>query len=170
METVFQNEYTVTKERFMEWAKNPIQRNYFSVFWLLFTIVTFVLSIYYFFIHDTAFSFFYLVLTAYCVYRGFFRTRMFTARQYKALTIVQQGKEWDRVIQFADTILVSDGNNTMTLQWNQIVKLIDQKNELILVFPKGMGIRLDKSGFTKGSQAEFLEVIKNKNIPITTRR
>lgn len=29
METVFQNEYTVTKERFMDWAKKPIQRNYF---------------------------------------------------------------------------------------------------------------------------------------------
>lgn len=95
---------------------------------------------------------------------------MFTARQYKALTIIQQAKEWHRVIRFADTIEVFDGNNTMTLHWDQIEKLIDQRNELILVFPKGMGIRLDKSGFTKGSQAEFLEAIKNKKIPITTRR
>ncbi|WP_059173995.1 YcxB family protein [Bacillus sp. FJAT-27445] len=170
METAFQNEYTVTKERFMEWAKNPIQRNCFFIFWIFFTLVTAVLSIYYLFIHDTAFSSFYLLLSVYCVYRGFLRTRMFTERQYKALTIIQQAKEWNRVIKFADTITVYDGNNTMTLEWNQIVKLIDQKNELILVFSKGMGIRLDKSGFTKGSQAEFLESINNKNIPITKRK
>jgi hypothetical protein len=167
MQTLFENQYTISKERYMEWAKNPLKKNYFVIFWLVLMLFAIFLLINAVLINDVLFSAFYLLVIAFCIYRAFFRTKMLISKQFKSLTIIQRATEWQRIIEIADHITVTDGNTTTQYQWSQIKELLDHKNYLVLVFQKGLGIRLDKQGFTKGSCDEFLKYIKDKNIKIS---
>jgi hypothetical protein len=162
MEILFENRYKMTKERFMNWAKNPIKKNYLIVLWLILMIITIYMSITSIFNRDIFFSAFYLFLTMFCIYRGFFRTKILISKQFKVLAITQGVDRWERVIQFADCITVIDGITTTKYKWSQIVKLIDNKDYLILTLNNKLGLRIEKDGFTKGTPDSFLQFIISK--------
>ncbi len=172
MEILFENRYKMTKKRFMNWAKNPIKKNYFVVLWLILMIITIFMSITSFFNQDIFFSAFYLFLTMFCIYRGFFRTKILISKQFKVLAITQGLDGWERVIEFADCITVIDGITTTQYKWSQIVKLIDNKDYLILMLNNKLGLRIEKDGFTKGTPDSFLQFIKSKypSIPLSTKK
>jgi hypothetical protein len=71
--------------------------------------------------------------------------------------------QWERVIQFADHIKVTDGNTTAQYQWNQVARITENKRYLVMVFGNGLGIRLAKDGFTIGNPDTFLQFIKNEH-------
>ncbi|MHB8129840.1 MAG: YcxB family protein [Mobilitalea sp.] len=169
MDIVFENCYTMTKERFLNWAKHPIKKNYFIVLWVVFMILAFIMFFISIINDDIIFSFYYLMFLMFFIYRIFFRIKIIASRAFHIISCNQGSKEWLRVIQFTDCILVIDGNSTTQYQWNQIDKLIDEKEYLILLFKNKRGIRLTKNGFTKGTVELFLQFIKNENIPITNR-
>lgn len=167
MEILFENRYTMTKERWIDWINNPIKKNHFTIMWLIFIIFTLFLFLNSILSGDIIFSAFYILMTAYCIYRGFFRNRILLIKHFKLIASNQGVMEWERVIQFTDIITVIDGNITAHYQWNQVFKFIENKNYFILVFKYRIGIRVDKNGFTKNTYEEFLQYIKSEYPNIT---
>lgn len=172
MEILFENRYTMTKEQLMDWANNPIKKNYFKIMWIILMILMIAMFCNSILSGDIMFLALYLLMTAYCIYRGFFRNKIILRRQFKIIASNQGAMEWKRVIQFTDSITVIDGNRTSLYQWNQVIKFIETKNYFILVFKYGIGIRVDKNGFTKNTYENFLQYIKNEfpNIPLSVQK
>jgi len=156
----------------MEWAKNPIKKNYFIFLWYVLLVFAIYFFIYSIINKEINSSYYFLLIAVFCIYRCFFRGKILLSKHFKILTINQRANEWDRIIQFADDITVLDGNTTIDYKWSQIEALIDTKNYLILVLQKGLGIRLDKKGFSIGSYEAFLEHIKNNypSISLSTKK
>lgn len=112
MEVLFENSYRMSKERYMDWARKPIRKNYFDIMWLVFMSFTLFLFINSILNQDLISSVFYLTLTMFCIYRTFFRSKMMISKQFKVLAMAQGTNEWERVIQFTDYIVVIDGVTT----------------------------------------------------------
>lgn len=163
MEILFENRYRMTRERYKEWAKNPIKKNYFTIIWFILMIFTIFLSIISVLSGDMYFIILSILMIVYCMYRGFFRRKLLLAKQFKVISTNQGVTEWDRIIQFSDNITVIDGNTTTEYKWDQIVSMTDSKNYLILVFKNEFGIRLDKNGFTKGTSENFIEYMRKEH-------
>lgn len=162
MDILFENRYTVTKERWMDWGNNPIKKNHINVIWIILMIIMLLLFLNSILNGFNLFSTFYILMTGFCIYRGFFRRKLLLVRHFKLIARNQGAIEWERVIQFTDDIIVIDGNTTSRYQWVQVVKCIENKNYLILVLGNGLGIRVDKSGFTKNTYENFLKYVKNQ--------
>ena len=69
-------------------------------------------------------------------------------------------------------IKVTDGNSAIEYEWVQVKEFIADRDYLILVMARRLGLRLDKSGFTKGTGESFIEYMKNEHagIPIKVRK
>lgn len=168
MGILFVNCYSMSKERYLSWAKNPVKKSKIKLIWnvlIFFITVTMLqatLSKGYLLIP------FYLVLIAFCIYKGYFQTKVMFLKQYKANAAAQGKGEWERIIKMSDCIDVEDGNVNVKYQWDQVSELIESKNEFIFVFKNASGIRLDKNGFKDANYEAFLAFIKGKfeNIPI----
>ena len=172
MEILFENRYTMKKERWMDWANNPIKKNPFKIIWIILMIFTLFMFLNSILNGDIIFSAFYTLMTVYCIYRAFLRTKLIIIKQFKLIAGNQGALEWERVIQFTDVITVIDGNTTSHYQWIQVVKFIENKNYLILVLKNGLGIRVDKNGFTINNYENFLRYIKNQfpNITLSVKK
>ncbi len=144
MDILFENRYTVTRERFLDWIKNPIKKRRIMILWTILTFFTGYMFLILILNQQLLFASIYLGLTAFCVYTGFFRFKLLAIKHYKLLSTNQGTVEWERIIQFSDCITVVDGNTTTQYMWNQIDKALDSKNYLVLVVNSGVGIRLDK--------------------------
>lgn len=172
MELLFENRYMMSKRRLTEWAKHPIKKNMMIIMWIGIMVCTFFMFIFSLIINDRVFSAIFLLLAAFSGYRAFFRYKILLSKQFSVIATTQGKEEWERVIQFTNSIMVNDGNTKAEYQWSQIIELINDNDYLILVFKKGIGIRLDKKGFTKGSTDCFLEFVKKeyRSIPLTIRK
>lgn len=171
MELLFENRYMMSKKRLMEWAKHPIKKNMMINIWIGIMVCTFFMFIFSLVVNAKLFSAFFLLLSAFSGYRAFFRYKILLTKQFSVIAITQGKEEWERVIQFTNCIIVNDGNTKTEYQWSQIMGLIDDSDYLILLFQRGIGIRLDKKGFTKGSTDSFLEFVKKeyRSIPLTRK-
>jgi len=130
MEILFENRYIMSKERYMDWARKPIKRNYFIIMWLVIMSFTVFLFLNFILNQDLISSIFSLFLTMFCIYRAFFRSKILISKQFKVLAMTQCANEWERVIQFTDYIVVIDGVTTTKYNWSQVVELIDSKDYL----------------------------------------
>lgn len=172
MEILFENRYIMSKERYMDWVRRPIRKNYFFIMWVVilsFTVFLFLICI---LNQDITFSGFSLFLTIFCIYRAFFRSKMMISKQFKVLAMTQGANEWERVIQFNDNIVVIDGVTTTKYNWSQVIELIDSKDYIILMLNKRLGLRLEKDGFSKGSSDTFLQFFKDEysNIRLSSKK
>ncbi|MTK07851.1 MAG: YcxB family protein [Hungatella sp.] len=72
------------------------------------------------------------------------------------------GKDPEAVIQFGDNIKINQGTFSLTMEYNQILKIYELKHSYVLMFAKSSGIILDPAGFTIGDFNSFKEFIKAK--------
>lgn len=98
-----------------------------------------------------------------------FRKRLLLAKQFKAYSIVQGKDEWSRIIELGDKIKVTDGNSALEYEWAQVKGFIIDRDYLILVMARRLGLRLDKSGFTKGTAGSFIEYMKYEHADISIK-
>ena len=162
MEKLFENRYTMSKERYISWAKNPVKKNKLNLIWYVLTFFIAMTMIQAIISRDYLIIPFYLVLIAYCIYRSVFQTRMLFIKQYKANAATQGKSEWERIIRMSESIKVEDGNIKAQYQWEQVKEYYESKNDFIIVFKNGSGIRLDVEGFTQGTYNEFMVFIDSK--------
>ena len=72
------------------------------------------------------------------------------------------GKNHEAVIQFGDNIKITQGTFSLTMEYNQILKICELKHSYVLMFAKSSGIILDPAGFTTGDLNTFKEFIRTK--------
>ncbi len=153
--------YEVNNKR-KDFSKHPFKKNPMFIINYLFLIFCIFMVVFSVILESTYLVVFYLLFMLYCVYRIFFSDKVLFSRAFKNLTISQGSYEWERTVQFGDSIVSIDGNITIKYQWNQVVKLMENEDYLFLEIKTGYGIRLDKNGFTVGSIDEFINFIKSE--------
>ena len=72
------------------------------------------------------------------------------------------GKDHEAVIQFGDNIKITQGSFSLTMEYNQILKIHELKHSYVLMFAKSSGIILDPGGFTIGDFNAFKEFMGAK--------
>jgi hypothetical protein len=166
METLIENKYSVTKEKYMDWVMHPAKKNRLyeqKLLWTaiaLFTVYVFIQSI---LGGDAFFSAYAILMTVFCIYRGFFRMKILASKQFDLLAKSQGASEWERTIKFSDRIKAVDGNTTTQYLYENFKELIDCGDCVALVIDPKQSIRLYKNRFTKGSLKELIDFIKTEH-------
>lgn len=73
---------------------------------------------------------------------------------------INNGKEYEAIVQFSDKIYVNEGNVALELEYSQIVKLCALKHSYVLMIGKTNGVLLSPEGFTIGTFEDFKEFIR----------
>lgn len=158
---MIKNEYTVTWKLYREWLmenKTKGVKLAFLVFWSFMAIVLFVMS----FFGDL--SWFYLLMSVFCVYRAFFRDYIAARKQYAQLAKIYGCESWLRTITISDTdIMLEEGNSSIQCQCADVVRVTEKGDKIWLVMNSNTVIRLYKSAFTEGSWEECKELFQKKN-------
>jgi hypothetical protein len=172
MDELFENRYTVTRERLLEWAQRPARRDFFLILWaamLLFSAyecaVTTVAG-------DWLFAGIYLLLALFCAYRIFLRRQVQVNRMFKKLSDMQGTAQWQRVVVLGEEITVHDGSTTVRFQWRQVREVIVRDDALLLRVPGNLAVRIFPDSFTKGSEESFLQFLRARHasIPISVKK
>jgi hypothetical protein len=172
VEPKFVNRYNVSQKRFFEWARRPVTPDVTVYLWIAIAIIIAVIAIVSEAYGDIFFLLLYVLMELICIYMIFFRRKLLLSRQFKAITVVQGKNEWDRTIELGEKIRVADGNSSSEYEWAQVREFIIDRDYFILVMAKRLGLRIDKTAFTKGTGEQFVEYMKKEHgdIPVKIRK
>ena len=118
MEPLFENQYTVSKKRFFEWAKRPVTTDVTTYLWIAIALIIVALAIISMAYKDIIYLSFYVFFEFFCIYGILFRKRLLLSKQFKAIAVIQGKEEWNRRIEFGDRIRVTDGNTTSEYEYS----------------------------------------------------
>lgn len=166
METLFENQYQMTKERYFSFYKNPIKMNYMKIMWIVFMIISLVMAVMSVVGGQSGYFFYYGLILLFAAYNAFFRQAHVASKTYKKLVTQMGGDAWQRDILVGDKIIMKDLNTLSEFHWNQISHVVINQEYVALVLVNDLAIRLDKKGFVKGSYQDFVEYLKGKNLRI----
>lgn len=157
MDILFKNEYTMRTEFFNEYVYNVLCKN-MTIAGVLISL----LGIVFFFFADEATS--YVVLTA-AIISGI-------AAILTPITMVRQLEETEKRLNngkiettkvvFSNNITMNEGKVHLEFEYNQISKIVQTKNFIILKTSKQSAILVFKNGFLKGNEKDFLNFIEEK--------
>lgn len=75
---------------------------------------------------------------------------------------MHNGKNHEAVIQFGENISISQGTFSLTIEYDQILRIYELKHSFVLMFAKSSGIIIDPNGFTIGDFNAFKEFIRTR--------
>ena len=143
MSTLFECEYVLDKQKYLSWGKENHARSAqraFSVFWCIFAALVFLYAVYFKF-------YVFLWFGIFALYRGLFRRKVITARQYSILSKQRGAENWTRKICFRENdIVTEDGNVTVTNQYSEIIGIEENENYVRLRLNNNTVIRLFCNG------------------------
>ena len=160
MNVLFVCEYVLDQKKYLSWGKenqeSSLHRS-IKAFWCVFAVLVFIYAIYVQFYVLIVFSIF-------ALYRGMFRWKVITARQYAALSKQRGSENWTRRISFGENhIVTEDGNVTITDQYSEITGIEEKDNYIRLLLNNNTAIRLYSDCFTTGTWSECKKWIQDKN-------
>ena len=160
------NEYRINKSLIMSWAKE------YHIFGAS-GVITFVLNIviglsglaqmilFSIFGADWTSWFLAALFVVYSVYMLFFSRFVFSANRFKMVSKAYGVTEWTRITEFTDEeIVLSDHNSITRFKYENIKRIKDAGESVIIVFNQNLSIRFLKNTFVEGSWEEckaFLE-------------
>ena len=157
MDILFENEYTMKTEFFKEYVYNVLCKNMTIV-----GILISLLGIVFFFLVDGATS--YVVFTA-AIISGI-------ATILTPVTMVKQLEEAEKRLNngnieptkvvFSKSIAMDEGKVHLEFEYNQISKIVQTKNFIVLKTSAQSAILVFKNGFSKGNEKDFLNFIEEK--------
>lgn len=167
MNVLFECKYVLDQKKYLSWGKENHARSlhrFFSVFWCVFAVLVFIYAIY-------AQFYVLLVFGIFALYRGIFRWKVITARQYSALSKQRGAEDWTRKISFGENdIVIEDGNITITNQYSEITGIEEKGNYIRLLLNNNTVIRLYSDCFTTGTWDECKKWIQKKGTCETCSR
>ncbi len=167
MNVLFECEYVLDEKKYLSWGRENHARSAqraFSVFWCVFATLVFVYAVY---VKFYAF----LVFGIFALYRGIFRWKVITARQYSALSKQRGTVNWTRKISFGENdIVTEDGNVTVTNQYSEIIGIEEKGNYVRLCLSNNTVIRLYSDCFVTGTWDECKKWIQEKGACETCNR
>lgn len=150
MSTLFECEYVLDKQKYL--------------FWCVFAALVFAYAVY---VKFYAF----LVFGIFALYRGLFRWKVITARQYSALAKQHGAENWTRKICFRENdIVTEDGNVTVTNQYSEIIGIEENENYVRLRLNNNTVIRLYSDCFVTGTWDECKKWLQEKGVNETCGR
>lgn len=167
MSTLFECEYVLDKQKYLSWGKENHARSAqraFSVFWCIFAALVFLYAVYFKF-------YVFLWFGIFALYRGLFRRKVITARQYSILSKQRGAENWTRKICFRENdIVTEDGNVTVTNQYSEIIGIEENENYVRLRLNNNTVIRLYSDCFVTGTWDECKKWIQEKGACETCNR
>lgn len=150
MNILFECQYVLDKKKYL--------------FWCVFAALVFAYAVY---VKFYAF----LVIGIFALYRGLFRWKVITARQYSALAKQHGAVNWTRKISFGENeIVTEDGNVTVTNPYSEITSIEEKDNYIRLFLNNNTVIRLYSDCFTIGTWDECKKWIQEKGACETCNR
>ena len=150
------NEYKVTKQLFMSWAKEMPTYGINMVFYVVWWIMTLgsvgmlMLCAY----ADGSVLQWYtgILLLAICVFKLFFSRRLGAAKRYQFITKNIGVTEWTRTIEFtSDDIVLRDHTHFSNFKYKEIKKIIEKDDSVTIYFSGNYTLRLYKDAFIEGT-------------------
>lgn len=146
---MIKNEYNVTWKLYKEWLIENMTKGaklIFLLFWSFMAIALFAISFL------GSFSFLYLFMAVFCVYRAIFRDYIAARKQYARLAKIYGCESWLRTITISDTdVFIHEGNSSISYKTADIVRIREKGDRIWLVMNSKMVVRLYQSAFTEGS-------------------
>ena len=159
------NEYKVTRELMMSWAKEfYLQGAANIILFILWCIIGFcgvvMLALLPSVGGDWLDWYLAIMFTALCIFKLFFARFVTMSSRYKMLSKAYGVSEWMRTAEFTqDGIVLSDHNSVATLQYKNIKKIKEKNNVVMIFFSGNMAVRIYKDAFAEGSWEECKEFL-----------
>lgn len=156
---VYQNEYILSKERFMNWGRESAFhgiRLRFVVFWCIMMVVCMILAF-------TTKAWQGVILGLFCFYQGFFRWRILVNNQYNMLSKRHGESDWTRRILFKqDGIQVIDKETLVCYNYEDVEEIKELEHEIKIIFNNDTVIRLYTDTFLNSNWEECKKFIYEK--------
>ncbi len=102
-----------------------------------------------------------IVGAALCLALIFFHKIMARSAMGRTLKL-HGGKVFQTTVSFAERIVLEEGEETLTLDYSDIVDVVDCETVLALMFGKANGVIVKKDGFFKGDLKSFSAFLSKK--------
>lgn len=150
------NEYKITRDLMMSWSKNIFgtATAIFSIIYSIFILLSACLLGLLAFIRSNNWTIWFgaIFTLFFTAYRLFFLRYYFFAKRYKILSKTYGVSEWIRTTEFNDDeIVLTDHNFVCKLKYENIRRINESGNHVIIYFNDNLSVRLYKDAFIEGS-------------------
>lgn len=165
MHLLFENKYIVSEESGTKYhssapdppANHPVRKtdikgNVMRVVGLTVSIFIILISLA---LDENIVLFIGLALSAMYIYRIFYSLRQSPVSQYAPPQMLPIELKWQRVIRFADKIIVDDPRYPAEYAYDLMIRITEDTAYYTLWFSDRSTMRIFKNGFTVGTPAEF---------------
>ncbi|WP_458862988.1 YcxB family protein [Acidaminobacterium chupaoyuni] len=168
MNELFENRYTLTRERLTEFAAATFSKGHqgFSLVYgvLLLVVAGMQLSLV---SKGKGSPFLFIVALAcalLCFWMFFDRGRSTAKKVYQRQMKASGGKEAAISVSFGDEITMKnmETGGEQKIPFQEVQKVIESPNMVVLMLPKRQGIMVAKEGFVKGTAEEFDRFLQQK--------
>ncbi len=159
------NEYKITKELMMSWAKEyhlfGAANIILFVLWCIVGLIGLGMLILLISIGGEWVHWYLSILfLALSVFKLVFSRFFAVSNRYKLLSKTYGVSEWTRTTEFADDeIIITDHTSVTRFKYDNIKKIKDKNNVVMIFFNNNLAIRLYKDAFVEGSWEECKEKI-----------
>lgn len=163
------NEYKITKDLMISWANEYHLRGIniaLFILWCIIGVYGLVSLGIFIFTHS---HWLYIYISFLClfvaVYKLFFSRFIILSNRYKMLSRTYGVTEWIRTTEFSDDEIILTDHNTVTkIRYENITKIKEKNNVVIIFLHDNMALRLYKDAFVEGSWQECRERIESKRL------
>lgn len=162
------HEYKVTKELMMSWAKeyrlyNARNKFLFGLLCFLACLALCGILLCIFARLDWYMTVLYALTLGIAIYKLFFERFVVQSKRYKLFSRMYGVSEWMRSHEFTeDGILYTDHTSVTTLKYENITKIKEYRNDVLILFRDNIVIRLYYDAFTEGSWEACKALLKTK--------
>ena len=161
------NQYKITKEEMMSWAKEYHLQGAANIvlfiLWCIVGVIGLAMLVLLSFIGgdfvDWYLSILFLFLS---VYKLFFSRFVFWSNKYKLLSRTYGVSEWTRSVEFTDDeITLYDHNSVSKFKYENIKKIKEKNNVIMIFFNNNLALRFYKNTFVEGSWDDCKDKIRS---------
>lgn len=157
MENFFENEYTMETQYFKEYVYNVLcKKAIYS------GAIIGVIGILFFSLVHSEFSYITLTAAIIALLSAIFTPIVTTKELEKAEKRLNNGKIEKTKIKFSNNIVMDEGKVHLEIEYNQITKVVQTKNFIVLKTSEQSAVLVLKNGFVKGNEKEFIKFIEEK--------
>ena len=162
------NEYKINKALMMSWAKRDIVNGAVNVILLVLWIFVGVsalalIALYAIKGGDALDWYIAIIMLLLSVYKLFISRFIVISRRHAVYARIYGVSEWTRTTEFTDTeIIMTDHSATTVLKYENLKRIKEYGNEVIIFFNDNIATRIYKDAFTEGSWEECNTLLQSK--------
>ena len=170
-EFAFVNQYEMNEKRYLHWLNHPVVKTKqmrigtgFRTVWTLLGLFVVFNAWKGFASGEYGFGVVFVLLTFYCIYRGYLRGNMVGRNVFRQLAKIQGASEWTRTIQFGDKIYLKENTTSSEYYYEQIEDVKETDQYFALIYHGAGCIYVAKDGFIQGVPEQFVRWMQEKRM------